>query len=127
MTQRQQLVAKAIAEKTRKGEKISIYHEMVNAGYSRHTAKNCKITRTKNWQTLMEEYLPKSDLLEIHNGLLNETSWRARSDALDKAYKLKGLYSAQKHQLEFNGFTQMTDEELEQAISEGEKQFKKVG
>ncbi|OQB18166.1 MAG: hypothetical protein BWY14_01012 [Parcubacteria group bacterium ADurb.Bin192] len=53
-------------------------------------------------------------------------NWRARADGLDKMYKLKGLYAAQELDVGVKRpFEEMSDEELMQAIKEGESNFKK--
>lgn len=125
---------------------LSVGAAMVQAGYSAITAANPQqLTRSKQWADLLEEFLPESDVLATHKGLLRASSldhqtfaaasadltdehiiemfaelnckvrrivhrdtgardvyfWaadnRARKDALDMAYKLRGTYAAEKH------------------------------
>ncbi len=108
------------------------------AGYSEETSKAPqRVTETKGWQQLMEEYLPDTLLADVHLGLLKSKQidhmvfptkvtdqeikdllatanctvkkimhgemanhvwyWtanhRARKDAIDMAYRLKGRYN----------------------------------
>jgi hypothetical protein len=118
---------------------------MIQAGFSPISAANPgQLTRSASWATLMEKYLPESNVAKAHMGLLNASSlvreffstefenltdeelkklftnvncearkivhtkrgryiyfWspdnRARKDALDMAYKLRGSYAAEKH------------------------------
>lgn len=140
--------AGAIKELVEKGGKISIGKAMRNAGYSSKTAKNPKkLTDSKAWDELMEEYLPDRELAKVHHGLLKSMRiehmvfptnikdkeidellksvncqvrkimhgdqaihcwfWspndKARNDALDKAYKLKGKYAPEKTDLTSDG------------------------
>lgn len=68
-TEKQKRAFKEIVENGRnKGD------AMVRAGYSENTAKApTKMTNTKGWQELMEEYLPDEDLTKKHQELLNAT------------------------------------------------------
>ena len=140
--------AGAIKELVEKGGKISVGKAMRKAGYSPQTAKNPKkLTDSKAWDRLMEEYLPDRELAKVHYGLLKSMRiehmvfptnikdeeidellksvncqvrkiqhgdmaihcwfWspndKARNDALDKAYKLKGKYAPEKTDLSSGG------------------------
>jgi hypothetical protein len=89
---------------------------MVKAGYSKTTAKRTnKVTRTKGWQELMQDYLPDELLGEKHRELLTvpiKVKTRKRGELIDSiemvdsfaiskglemAYKLKGKYAPEKH------------------------------
>ena len=91
---------------------------MVEAGYSPVTADTpSKLTKTKAWQDLMEEYLPDSLLAKKHKELLNaklkkttrlandevlveeNLDVQAVSKGLDMAYKLTGKYAPEKKEL----------------------------
>lgn len=92
---------------------------MRKVGYSAQTAKDpSKLTKSKGWKELMEEFLPDSLLAEKHKELLTvpikiKTKTRKMGDAiveetieavdafaiskgLDMAYKLKGAYEPEK-------------------------------
>lgn len=67
-TQRQKKTAKILAES---GGKKSVSAAMREAGYSNITAATPKkLTGSKSWAELMEEYLPDDDLAKVHQGLL---------------------------------------------------------
>jgi hypothetical protein len=66
-TQKQRKAIKNVVEN---GGNVS--KAMRDAGYSPKTAKNPKkLTDSKTWKELMEEYLPEKDLAKVHRGLLN--------------------------------------------------------
>lgn len=91
---------------------------MRKAGYSESVSKRTdKLTNTKGWAELMEQYIPDKDLAIVHRKLLHKSAIRlknnvstgevdvietgevdvqAASKALDMAYKLKGKYSSEK-------------------------------
>ncbi len=94
--------AKAIKIAGENGGKIST--AMIEAGYAPATAHNPdKLTNTKVWQQLMEQYLPDNKLLEVGSEGLD--SWKvhtshtepdrevpdfiARAKYLELAFKLK--------------------------------------
>lgn len=60
-TVNQRRVIKRIAEDIRSGKKVSISRAMRESGYSPSTAATLRITTSKSWDALLEEYLP--DLL----------------------------------------------------------------
>jgi len=116
MTVKQRKVAKLVE----KGG--SMKDIMLAAGYSPNTAKTpTKLTKTKGWQKLLEEKLPDEELLEKHRALLNKQEYIAIGKAgereviptgeldpgavgkgLDMAYKLKGRYSENVINQQFN-------------------------
>jgi len=76
---------------------------MVEAGYSERTARApTKVTNSRGWEQLMEEYLPDDLLAEIHNDGLKATDFKGKKDYavrhkyLDTAYKLKGRHAPDK-------------------------------
>jgi len=91
---------------------------MRDAGYSIETAKNpSKLTNSRAWLEIMDEYLPDETLAEIHNKLLTKEEVIVRNNmstgemeviptgqidvqavkaGLDMAYKLKGSYAPEK-------------------------------
>lgn len=124
---------------------MSVGAAMIQAGYSPITAQNPQqLTGSKQWADLLEEFLPQSEVLKTHRGLMHASAIermsfkkedakisdqqiqemieasgcifmrisrgagirtayfrapdnRARKDALDMAYKLRGTYAAEKH------------------------------
>lgn len=110
---------KALAIMVENGGNVS--KAMREAGYSPKTAKNPnKLTSSKKFNFLLDKYLPNSLLLEKHQQLLNKQEVIARNNiksgeieiiptgeidaqavksGLDMAYKLKGSYAAEKHEI----------------------------
>lgn len=126
-TERQKLAFDKMAEN---GGIVS--RAMEEAGYSHQTAKTPqKLTESKGWKELMEEYLPDEELGRVHQELLNkretiivrdgkdshvELTDQPHSDAksaLDMAYKLKGVYAAEKRELKHSGTIAQTLAEIE--------------
>lgn len=71
-TIRQKRVVKKVVEMVENGGSVSVSKAMREAGYSEATASNPKkVTSTKTWQDLMNEYLPDEDLQQHHKQLLN--------------------------------------------------------
>jgi len=113
-TENQKIVFNRIIKKVEKGGKISVSGEMKGV-YKKATCKNpSKVTKTKGWNQLMNEYLPDSMLAERHKAMLTtpikfrryikgdlETEEesldvQAVGKGLDMAYKLKGRYKEEK-------------------------------
>jgi hypothetical protein len=107
---------KLVAQKVAKGSSVSA--AMREVGYSPATASHpSKVTRSKGFKVLMEKYLPDSLLMEKHQELLmvprklrtyikgdlqmetEEVDSQAVGKGLDMAYKLKGAYAAEKHEI----------------------------
>lgn len=107
---------KLVAQKVAKGSSVS--KAMREVGYSETTASHpSKVTRAKGFKELMEKYLPDKLLMEKHQELLTvpkkvrkfmkgeleyeyeEVDSNAIGKGLDMAYKLKGSYSAEKHEI----------------------------
>lgn len=93
----------------------NISQAMKTAGYSKSVSKRTdKLTRTKGWQELMNEFIPDSLLAKKHKELLTvpirkrryikgelideteELDSQAISKGLDMGYKLKGKYAPEK-------------------------------
>ena len=109
---------------------------MVEVGYSENTAKTPqKLTESKGWAELMEEYLPDRLLGEKHRELLNKKEVRLKnnvsegtvetietgeidaqavSKGLEMAYKLKGRYAPEKHELSGEIKTVLTPRQVEE-------------
>lgn len=100
MSMKQELVAKKLL----KNPSIPISKAMVEAGYTPATAKSPqKLTMSKGWAKLMEEYFPDEDLVKVHKEGLHATrifsshtepdkevpDHPTRHKFLETAYKLK--------------------------------------
>jgi len=100
---RQKNLAKLIGEK---GRKMPMGKLMIEAGYKKGYAQHPKqLKKTKNWQELMEQYIPDSLLAEKHQALLNKKDKKtgeidddAVAKGLDMGYKVKGKYAPDKHE-----------------------------
>ncbi|MDD5040204.1 MAG: hypothetical protein PHY34_03560 [Patescibacteria group bacterium] len=115
-TLRQKNAVKKIVE----NRGISVSKAMREAGYSAASAKNPKnLTDSKAWPELMDTALPDSKLLTVHKKLLNHKEWRANDAGLDKAYKLKGKYAAQK--VKIDDIDEIPEEELDERLAETEE------
>lgn len=109
------------------------------AGYSEAIVNTpAKITKSKSWQALMDEYLPQDLIARKHQELLEaeETIFiprgkeilerkrpdhMARRAGIDMAHKLRGNYAPEKIELERRKFQDMSDEELRTTIVEAKK------
>jgi len=99
---------------------LNRYQAMKEENYADNYATSSKITDTDSWQRLMETYLPDELLAEKHKELLNKREikrtfqhevgeWvdvetnqpdtQAVKAGLDMGYKLKGKYTAEKHEI----------------------------
>lgn len=92
-TYRQKLVASKLSDF---GGNIG--KAMVAAGYSRATAKTPqKLTESKGWREIMENFLPDELLAKKHKALLDAKEPSIVIKALDLAYKVKGYYYSSKN------------------------------
>lgn len=115
-TENQKAIAKRVAEKVRKGIKVSVSQEIRESKvYSPSMASHPnKITKSKAWPELMQEYLPDKELAKVHKSVLNkkevvivgdgkgESHWeytgQPHTDALravDIAYKVGKKYDTE--------------------------------
>lgn len=70
------------------------------AGYSETIARApSKITQSKTWQELMDEFLPESLLAQKHNELLHSDNSQAVSKGLEMGYKLRGTFAPERKQI----------------------------
>ena len=134
-TIRQRRVAKLLAEKGR----TSVSKAMREAGYSKSTAtKPSKVTKSKAWPALMDEYFPQDFVAKKHKELFDakhSTFMRknnkiiekkypdnaARKAAVDMAYKLRGSFAAEKVEVQRRKFGDMSDAELAETIKGAKK------
>lgn len=107
----------------------NISKAMRDAGYDDTTAKNPKnLTESKGWAELVGEYLPDDTLTKVHKEGLEATlqiyknnnatkqielvdekpDFAVRHKYLDTAYKIKGVYAAEK--FEIKSINQVLDE-----------------
>jgi hypothetical protein len=84
---------------------------MRRAGYSKRTSETPqRLTDSKGWEELMKEHLPDKKLIEVHKAGLkatftdkfntDEPDYSTRHKYLESAYKLKGSYAAEKHEVQ---------------------------
>jgi len=67
------------------------------AGYSETIARvPSKITQSRTWQELMDEFIPESLLAQKHNELLHSDNSQAVSKGLEMGYKLRGTFAPEK-------------------------------
>ena len=116
---------KAFINSVENGGNIS--KAMRDAKYSDKTAKNPdKLTKSKGWEELCDEFLPDRKLAKVHKEGLNATTkkphlidrddkgrpiyeytdeddFSVRHKYLDTAYKLKSKYPAEKHDITSKG------------------------
>jgi hypothetical protein len=138
-TTRQKTAAKKISGNIgNKGSKKSMGKILKEAGYSDSVCKTpSRVTESKGWKELMEEYFPADKIYKIHKKLLNKkeiVSYKGEfiktrqphSDvkyALDMIYKLKGFYKDNEVSVNITNKTDtMSMEELDQEIERLEKQ-----
>lgn len=137
--------ARVVISKIIENPSMAVGAAMRDAGLSEYAATHpSSLTKTTEWNQLLDEYLPEGDLLETHKSLLRASHLdhmtfpletpsltdahitemltdlnctvrrishgeqarhvyffapdnRARKDALDMGYKLRGTYAAEKH------------------------------
>jgi hypothetical protein len=98
-TQNQRRVIAKIVDKVRRGEKVSVSQEMKGI-YSKHTARQPdRITKSKAWTELMEEFIPDELLAKRHKWLLKKDSHQAVANGLSLGYKLKGHFAPEKKEV----------------------------
>lgn len=75
-TENQKKVFRQVAENVRKGQKISVSKAMVESGvYSEsYSRKPTKLTKSKGWKKLLDEFLSEQELSQKHFELLNATT-----------------------------------------------------
>lgn len=117
-TLNQEKAVKDTLDNLGKGKKVSMGKILRKNGYSESVIKNPKIvTESVGWQELMEKHLPDKLLAQKHKELLTvpkkvrqfvkgeltseyeELDSNAVKSGLDMAYKLKGKYAAEKHEV----------------------------
>jgi hypothetical protein len=86
-------VAKEVIEKVRKGKKVYVGEIMENHGYSKSTAKTCKVKKTKSYQKVIKPFV---DLLieerdravnELGNKNLDDVSYKDLTAVIDTLTK----------------------------------------
>lgn len=138
-TTRQKIAAKKLSENIRnQGSKKPMGKILKEAGYSESVSKSPqRVTETKGWKELMEEYFPNEYIYKIHKKILDKKeiivykgefikTRQPHSDvkyALDMIYKLKGLYKENEFSVSISNATDsMSMEELDEEIEHLEKQ-----
>lgn len=75
----------------------SLGEAMIAAGYSRSVADTpTKVTSTKSWKELMDEYLPEDLLARKHRQILESGNEQVVAKGLEMGYKLRGTYAPEK-------------------------------
>lgn len=138
-TTKQKIAAKKLSENIRKqGQKKPMQEILQESGYSESVSKSPqRVTESKGWKELMDEYFPAEKIYRIHKKLLNKKEIIAykgefiktrqpHSDvkyALDMIYKLKGLYKENEFSISIsNAIDSMSMEELDEEIGHLEQQ-----
>ena len=116
---------------------------MIESGFSAETAKApTKVTRSKGFKQLMDEYFPEDYVAQKHRELLDAEDVvfiprgkkileKTRPDnptrraAVNMAYKLRGNYAAEKIELTRRKFQDMSDEELAETVAAAKKALEK--
>lgn len=105
-TANQKKVLEKIVKDVRKGTKVSVSRAMRESGvYSESMSKKPeKLTRSKGWKELLDEYLPEKLLTQVHKDGLKATltkftpegelirveDYATRHKYLDTGYKVRG-------------------------------------
>jgi hypothetical protein len=138
-TTKQKIAAKKLSENIGKQKsKKSMGKILKESGYSESVCKTPqRVTETKGWKELMEEYFPTEYVYKIHKKLLNKkeiVSYKGEfvktrqphSDvkyALDMVYKLKGLYKEYEQLDTTNNYLEsLLDKDLDREIKRLEKE-----
>ncbi|KKP92994.1 MAG: hypothetical protein UR96_C0002G0023 [candidate division WS6 bacterium GW2011_GWC1_36_11] len=106
-TTKQKIAVKKISENVGNTKPKSMGKILRESGYSESVSKSPRrVTESKGWKELLEDYFPSEELLKVHKRLLNKKeivtyqgnyikTKQPHSDvkyALDMIYKLKGFY-----------------------------------
>jgi len=136
-TTKQKIAAEKMSENIRNSGSKSTGEILKESGYSDSVSKSPqRVTESKGWKELMEDYFPTKTVFRVHKKLLNKKeivtyqgdfikTKQPHSDvkyALDMLYKLKGMYKDSEIQ-EINPFKDWTDEELEAELERLEEEI----
>lgn len=127
------LRAKAAFKKLAENGGKSVSRAMREAGYSKVTASTpSKLTKSKSWQELMDEFLPNEMIANAHSELINAgrkfgkefvPDYKARAKGIDMAHKLRGNYAPERIELSKRKFQDKSNEEL---LAIAQKKLKKT-
>lgn len=140
-TTKQKIAAKKLSENIRnQRSKKPMGKILKEAGYSESVSKSPqRVTETKGWKELMEEYFPNEYIYKIHKKILDKkeivsyqgsfkTTNQPHSDvkyALDMVYKLKGLYKEYEQVDTTNSYLEsLVDKDLDKEIRRLEKELR---
>lgn len=115
-TFKQQLAFRKLSENISKSGKkpLNLGSALRAAGYSESVCRSPqRVTETKGWTELLEQYFPDNLVLIKHKQLLESDNNRVVASAIDMAYKLKGRYKANAKVQALSIYDHMSDEELE--------------
>lgn len=114
-----------------------------DVGYSEATVHNpSKITATKSWQALMDQYFPREFVAQKHKELFEaedvvfmshkgkiiekrRPDHMARRSATEMAYKLRGDYAPEQMEISKRKFGDMSNSELAAVIETAKKKLLK--
>lgn len=126
-TTKQKIAVEKMSENIRNLGSKSTGQILKEAGYSDSVSKSPqRVTESKGWKELMEDYFPTKKVFRVHKRLLNKKeivtyqgdyikTRQPHSDvkyALDMLYKLKGMYKDSEVQEE-NPYLDWTDAQLD--------------
>lgn len=118
-TTKQKIALTKLSENVRKpGKKaVNLGAALKAAGYSESVCKSPqRVTKSKGWTELLDEYFPGYLVLQRHRKLLDNEDSRVVSRALDMAYKLRGSYNINTNNQIVSQFKDWTDEDLESEL-----------
>lgn len=143
MANRPSLRAKKAAKILVESGGKSVSKAMVEAGYSPATAKNPeKLTSTKNWAQLLEQFIPKEKVAQAHADLFEAEDVvfiprgnkiiekrrpdnAARKSAVDMGHKLHGNYAPEQLEVSRRKYQNMSNAELAALIKKRRDQLLK--
>lgn len=118
-TTKQKMALTKLSENVRKSGKKpgNLGAALKAAGYSESVCKSPqRVTKSKGWTELLDEYFPGYLVLERHRKLLDNEDPKVVSRALDMAYKLRGSYNSNTTNQITSQFQDWTDEDLESEL-----------
>jgi len=105
-----------ILEGVSKGK--SLTQAQIDAGIGPSYARTGRIKTTKTWKALMEKHFPDSKLAKKVDELIEHEEWRATDAGLNHAFKLKGKYEPDKHEVKVKRDVGEIEDEIAKTLSE---------
>ena len=88
--QRVKNIAKEAASLVSEGKKPNLYQLQQKHGYTESSARGYAVTRTKDWEKYMHEYLPDENSIKRHSKLIDSENENVALRAIELDYRLKG-------------------------------------